>query len=348
MSEWIDTYEAPDWHSIAASRDSARTAAAKALGLRPWTQPMSVPTPEWLIPGLLQREALHMFSSDKGCYKTWLGLSLMLGGIYGTPVLGMEPMARFSTLYVAADSPNWDIGAQLRKLVAANAVLPSLETDSFILPFGVQFTNEEHVKLLVDMVVAYDIDHLAIDVKGYTQGNLDENSDAEQMLYYRVMKHFRDRLKVAVTIFHHFAKTTGKPRGAGTTEQAVEHSFLLTKNRAGLVTLTRDKIRGDEMWEKKSFTLARVGEGRQLEEVVSPAPTATTGIAAAVREGPPETTSKRPHPVLEYLSSGPKSRAQLLTLYTAMGKSPKSLDNKLQNLRRAGSIILDSDLWRLT
>ena len=347
-SNWLDALEAPDWHAIAASQEAALASSRALLGARPWTEPLRAPVPDWLIPGLLQRKAIHVISSDKGCYKTWLGLSYLVAGIYGLPVLGEQPTCRFSTLYVAADSPDWDIGAQLSKLLAAHSLKP-LPGDSFILPYGVQFTNDAHVTALIDLIAAWGIDHLAIDVKGYTQGHLDENLDSDQMLYYRVMKHFRDKLDLAVTIFHHFGKTNKTARGAGTVEQAAEHCFHLFKTKTG-VRLFREKIRGDELWTERLFTLGHQNSGRLLVPVEAaltpPAQPAPPSGAREMGDVPP-VTEVQTCCILSALAA-PKTRDQLTTIALSAGKTRKWLDNRLQYLKRTGRVSTDgAGLWTL-
>ena len=350
MTDWLQPYEAPDWHAIAASRSKAARAARDALGAHAWTEPMKVPLPDWLVPDLLQRKAIHMFSSDKGCYKTWLGLSLMMGGIYGAPVLGQAPTRKFSTVYVAADSPDWDIGQQLRKITLALEVKDKPFADSFVLPFGIQFTNEGHVNTLADLIVSHDIDHLAIDVKGYTQGQLDENSDTEQMLYYRVMKMFRDKLGCAVSIFHHFGKINKTARGAGTVEQAAEHAFHLFKTKTG-VKLYREKIRGDELWTERLFTLGHHNGGRLLvpiEAALSPESAPVSSVANCNTDQPAEPTVQRKKDRILSALVTSKSRDQLLLIAISDGKDRKWLDNRLQYLRRKKLIGTDGEgNWHL-
>lgn len=334
MSDWVSALD-HDYHSYAQGRTTAAEKARKLLGARPWTEVLSVEKPDWLITNILQKQSIHVISSPKGCYKTWLGLSTMLSGIYGTSVLGEMPTQRFSTLYVAADSTDWDIAEQLRKLLRGARKLPAPDPDSFILPFGVQFTNEEHVNLLVELISAYEIDHMVIDVKLYTQGNLDENSDAEQMLYFRVIKHFRDKLGVAVTLLHHFGKTTGTPRGAGTVEQAAEHCYELYRGKDS-VKLKRSKIRGEADWQERNFTLVDTNGGKLL------VPMETSLLAPATVK------PKEQDVVLTWLQDGPAPRNSLIALAIEIGRDHKWLDNKLQNLRKTGYIKRSEDgLWSL-
>ena len=108
-----------DLHELLSLRSHVLGQATAGLGASHWASVLSEPVPSWLVPGLLQKQAIPVLSSDSGCCKTWLGLSLMLSGLYGIPVLGQHPARPFSSIYLAADSPSWDIGQQLNKLLRA-------------------------------------------------------------------------------------------------------------------------------------------------------------------------------------------------------------------------------------
>jgi hypothetical protein len=260
-----DFTEQRDWASIVTHQEHVLAEAEKLLGITYWTEPMSATTPEWLLPGLLQKEALHVLTSDSGTCKSWLGLSLMLSGIYGIPVLGQEPTQKFSSIYLAADSPAWDIGQQTRKLLLAHHLRPNNDVPNFIMPLGFLFERPDHLQSLGNLVKAFDIDVFFIDVMLYTHTG-DENDNAFMArTVLRAAKFLRDELGLAVFFLHHNAKP--KPdmpasfRGAGTIVQAAEHHLTLSRKRDEII-LQAKKIRGETILpEYVPFTLAKTDNG---------------------------------------------------------------------------------------
>ena len=320
-----------DLHELLSLQNHTLDKASKTLGLAPWTSVLNSSPPDWLVPGLLQREALHVLSSDSGCCKTWLGLSLMLSGLYQVPVLGQHPTASFSSIYLAADSPTWDINQQLQKLLRGHQLAPSSrpqDVHAFIMPLGFVFDNEEHVRLIADFSRHWDIDALFIDVLLYSHlGDENDNSHMARTVL-RAAKYLRDELGLAIYFIHHNAKSLpGMPavaRGAGTIIQAAEHHFALAKH-SGVITMKIKKTRGDELLPPSlDFTLSKQHDGRVLSPLAIPTPI-----------GPPEPA------VTQWLKSGTLPRFQLMLKTKEAGQEIRWLDNQLQLLRRQNLIQTD-------
>lgn len=339
--------EPRDIHDILVLRDLVLDRANKELGATAWTDVLNVPVPEWLLPGLLQQESIHILTSDSGSGKSWLALSMMLSGIYDIPVLGIRPTKPFSSIYLAADSPRWDIGQQLRKLMDGHALPPPpSEPHAFILPMGFKFENENHVRLLADLSYHWDIDAVFFDVMLYTHSG-DENDNGE--MARRVLhpaKWLRDKCGLSLFFLHHNAKPQpDRPaayRGAGTIVQAAEHHHSLRK-RDGIITCRVEKLRGDELISggEIQFTIAKQNGGRVLEPCEAPKK---------------ETPSVPPEPSLIILMRQrgvALSRAALLEVvetHHLSGATPAKawLDNQLQYLKRKELVQRSpSGLWSL-
>ena len=324
-----------DWHEQESDRKNSLNALSGTLGVRPWVSYLSKQVPPFLVPGLLQSQALHVLSSDTGCCKSWLGLSLMLSGVFLLPVLDQVPSRAFSSIYLAADSPDWDIQQQLRKLLDAYRIPPedwNRAAGTFIMPIGMMLDDVQHVKDLTEFIKEWDIDVLFIDVMLYSHsGNENDNAYMARHVL-RASKYIRDVAGCAVFFIHHNAKPRPDGsvsfRGAGTIVQAVEHHFSLTKHN-GVILMEREKIRGDEneFFTTKAFSLARAHGGRYLQTVEPPAP--------------------KVDPLLEYLGDGPKSSEQLAEKFPSPSESPRQLENKLMYLQRKGSIIRYQLGWKL-
>jgi AAA domain-containing protein len=311
--------DAQDWHAIAAEADAAYAVAKSKLNVMPWYWPLSHPSPAWLLPGILQTSSLHVLSSSTGCCKTWLALSTFLSGIHGTPVLGINPARPFNSIYLAADSTTWDIGGQMRALLYSNGITPAAaDGPSFILPAGLLLDSKEHLDVLSDLITAFSIDALFIDVLLYAHSGDENDNSYMARTVLRNCKFLRDRFGLAIFLLHH----NGNPRlgeeprarGASTIIQAVEHHLTLRK-RSDIITLEVAKCRGVPSFTTLDFSLATIG---------------TEGKFLKLREH-----QLRDDAVLAAL---PATRASLGVTFAAPGRW---LDNALQRLRQEGKAITD-------
>lgn len=320
---------APDWAALDFNRGTAARAARQTLGASKWSEDLKVPPPPWLLPGLLQSQAIHVVSAPKGCRKTWLGLSMFLSGVYQKPLLDSTPTRAFRSLYIGADSPRWDIRGQLRSLCAGMEVKPQLLTEatSFITPYGPKFTEASHIKAITDLVISYQLDAIFVDVLLYVYDGLNENDNTDMGRLFQVIKYFRDNLGCAVVLLHHHAKSEGiGARGAGTITQAAEHHFELTR-KGDVVTLFREKLRGDEdqFWTRMPTLLERHNDGRRLA-VASP----------ALNDY-----------IIELLGSCDRTRRELVDMGSQAGFSPRSIDRALASLRNSRRLTASDGLWSL-
>lgn len=294
-----------------------------------WSEDLNRPQPPWLVPGFLQSQAIHVLSAPKAARKTWLGLYTMLAGIYGTEWLGTEIPRPFNSVYIAADSPRWDIRSQVKRLLIGMGRDPEfpLDSGSFILPYGFKFTNMRHTEVLSRLISAWNIRALFVDVLLYTYDGLSENDNTDMGNLFQVIKFFRDNLGVAVVLLHHHAKNPEVgARGAGTILQACEHHYELRRSGADKTIITREKLRGDEagLWDNIAFTLGRAGAGRVLSV----------------------DTWQPPGEIVAQLTMNPTmSRAELVAALSH--RSARWVDTQLAAMRQRELAASEGGVWRL-
>lgn len=315
----------PELAAIAAYESDLNAALASAnlrslLGARSLTEVAATKTPDWLIPGFIQRGSIHVLSSESGTGKTWLALQSMLAGATNTPFLD-HPLPRpFDTVFLGADSPDWDLGQQLRQLSLATGVTLPKNSASVLLPYGLNLLNAEHVKCLFDYVFNFGIDLIALDVLLYTYGGADENSNTDMAKVFHNLKFLRDKTGCAILALHHWKKGADIERGAGTITQAAEHTYVLRKEGDGSVVLERRKIRGEKDWAYLPLRL-------------TPGP---SGGLSFVKSDP------APPLLLTWFTfSRTMSRAQLLEKAIAAGYSSGWLGNQLTAAKRDGTLTTD-------
>ena len=320
----------PDFHIFEQSRDTSAASARRIFGATRWAEDLTRPAPEWLIPGFLQAQSIHVVSAPKSARKTWLGLHTMLCGIYQLPWLGQTASQRFESIYVAADSPRWDVRGQLHKLIRGSGLAPQVLTEcgSFLLPYGFKFTDLRHVSLMAELVAAWGIKAIFIDVLLYTYDGLNENDNTEMGQLFQIIKFFRDNLGLAVVLLHHHAKDpTIGARGAGTILQAAEHHYELRRHGPSTI-ITREKLRGDEdiCWKSAAFDLTHTTNGgRTLTQIVA-----------------------QPHPVETYLLEHPNSsRSEIVAWAQEQGRSARWADTILAVLRKSGKARSTDGAWEL-
>ena len=336
--------ERSDRSTILTLRDHVlREGKGVGLELVPWTTPMLDPVPDWLVPNLLQENAIHVLTADSGSYKSWLGLSLALSGLFGFPVLGQLPTRPFSSIYLAADSPRWDIGQQLRKLRLGNnlvGIRPFDDTHLFIMPLGFLFDNEDHVRKITDIIRHWDIEAFFIDVMLYSHSGDENDNSYMARSVLRAAKYLRDVADVAVYFIHHNAKPREGMavgfRGAGTIIQAAEHHFVVRRFKDKHAALKVKKVRGEEVIEEEiHYELSRRNNGRVLVPLDSypPQREVENQVADIAVPGLVDVLHKL----------GPSTRATIQAAMPSLGS--KAIDNSLSYLKAKGRIRREGSIW---
>jgi len=316
----------PEAAAIAAYESDIAASAASdiirsRLGARSLHEIAAVEPPDWLIPGFIQRSGIHVISSESGTGKTWLALQTMLAGATGMPLLGTTPTSKFDTLFLGADSPDWDLANQLRQLSRATGVNIPKTSESLLLPYGLNMLDAAHIGAMLDYISTHNIGLLVLDVLLYSYHGADENSNTDMARVFHGMKVLRDRAKCAILALHHWKKGADTARGAGTIIQAAEHTYVMRKEDSGAVLLERQKIRGESDWPSMLITLQPNDNGDGLHFV--------------------RTNPLPPLVISWFTMTKTLSRTQLLERTKEAGFSSAWLGNQLTALKRDGHLTTD-------
>lgn len=74
------------------------------------------PVPPMLVEGIVPSKGIVEVVSAPGVGKTWMALECGLAVALGRPAFGAFQAKKGKALYIGEDSPDWDIGQQLRKM----------------------------------------------------------------------------------------------------------------------------------------------------------------------------------------------------------------------------------------
>lgn len=317
----LDTYDTE------VERHAIEHTLSKLLGARSPHQLLLVPQPDWLIPGLVQKKSIHIISSESGTGKTWLALQMALAGASESQVLGMLPTKRFDSVFLGADSPDWDLANQLRQLARATGNDFPADSGTRFLPYGLDLLDPRHVDALVAYVHEFGIGMFVIDVLLYAYGSADENSNSDMARVFHSLKRLRDSTDCAIVALHHWKKGTTEFRGAGTIVQAAEHTYTMTLKEHGVVELKRQKIRGESDWSELNLKLC---------------PSELGGLHLALTEKPLA-------PMLMWFQFKPTlTREELEVKARSANYSAAWLGKSLTDYRRRGILVTDGKgTWSL-
>lgn len=282
------------------------------------------PVPPCLVPEFLYESSIHVLNAATQSCKTWLALQTMLCGQHELPWLSGARVRPFDTLYLAADSPKWDIGGQLRKLRLGLGIGPAPESASRVLPFGFNTLNKAHVKTVDAYCEAFpSVRCLMIDVLLYAYLGANENDNGEMAQVYHSFKRLRDKRGLAIFLLHHNRKADNEARGAGTVIQAADFSYLMAKRpKSTTIDLIREKVRSDSEWDNLSLVLQRNEfGGRHLLQTEN-------------FESAPSTL----HPILVQLAPGAELSRSLLLKALGSDFSEAWLDLHLAKLKQQNLI----------
>jgi len=227
----------------------------KANGL--WLSDLLMkPPPPWLFDRFLRDRSITMVNAEPFSGKTLFLLAMAIAMDANLPLFGkFAPLYPRSVLFIGGgDAPDWDYGAQAKKLMLGYGLDERHRSMSSvaILPYeGHRLTDQSFLDWLSEWHELNPFDVLIIDTL-LSVHRADENDARSMGAVFSVIKGIRDRFKAAVIFGQHDAKQQeGKsamyrPRGSSVIAGSVD--FILSlQRRKNRVKLTATKGRGAVM-----------------------------------------------------------------------------------------------------
>jgi hypothetical protein len=303
---------------------------------------------DWITALWVARGKLHMVDGDKGCGKSTLVLDALAAWTRGRGWLGGAPRPPAVCAIVAQED---GLGDTVKpRLVAADADLSKV----LVLPVGEVPTFPEFVSELEAAIVAHGIQFLSIDSVMSTLGDLNSHKDQDVRTALMPLRAMLERTGCTAFAIRHLNKMTGASaahRGMGSVAFAsvARLVWLLGPDpeQPGRFVMSRSAGNLGRTPRSRTYTLTagsdtsadvRIAWGEESDQ------TADT-LVAPPRPGPrPETLEHAKGYLRDLLSSGPKSRREVLEAAAKVRLAEKTVQRAAKDL---GILSLPSGKERL-
>ena len=249
----------------------------------PCIQTMEIPPIDYLVPGMISRNTITLWTGADGTAKTFLALKMAIAVATGGEFLGCR-CQQAAVLYLDYENPSFAIRDRL-DLMAGEMIVPDLHVWGTWLEHQPPQIGSELL-----LTIAKESRPLII-VDPFRYSHSAEENDSTEMM--AVMQHLRYCAAAggAVVILHHPAKTEGSTgRGSSAIKGAADLAFLqemadpkdggqitlkCIKNRFGEthpVTIRPNFDKGTfEVTDSPAFT-KRTAESERLQRIISEMP----------------------------------------------------------------------------
>ena len=168
----------------------------------------------------LREDTLGVVTAPSFTGKTMFALDMAICMDFNLPLFGLYPPRRPShrALYLGLDSPKWDLGGQLLKLMRGHGLPPEqralFDTD-LIIRQGIHFTDPKFHEWLARYYDAYPFTVLIGDTyRKLKPPHMAENSNDEATAFMAVAGDMRDKHPgMCFMLLHHVVKPTEVNRG---------------------------------------------------------------------------------------------------------------------------------------
>ena len=208
----------------------------------PCIQTMEIPPIDYLVPGMISRKTITLWTGADGTAKTFLALKMAIAVATGGEFLGRR-CQQAAVLYLDYENPSFAIRDRL-DLMSGEIVIPNLHVWGTWLKHQPPQIGSE----LLLTIAKESCPLIIVDPFRYSH-SAEENDSTEMMA---VMQHLRYCAAAggAVVILHHPAKTEGSTgRGSSAIKGAADVAFLqemADQNDGGQITLKCIKNRFGE------------------------------------------------------------------------------------------------------
>ena len=173
----------------------------------------NLPSPKWLVSGLIQESTICMLAGPGGLGKSFLALGIARAMASGGPFFGKQTQ-KGKTLYVVGEGAA-AFGDRARAWDEAHPMLRVPADGVAYVTQGVNLKDPESVETLATMVRDGDYALVILDTLSQLAYLDNENNNAEVALTFRAIKSIRDaREGTTVLVIDHTPVNGGKVRGA--------------------------------------------------------------------------------------------------------------------------------------
>lgn len=173
----------------------------------------NLPSPQWLVEGLIQESTICMLAGPGGLGKSFLALGIARAMASGGPFFGKKTQ-QGKTLYVVGEGAA-AFGDRTRAWDEAHPTLQVPADGIAYVTQGVNLKDPASVETLATMVKDGDYSLVILDTLSQLAYLDNENNNAEVALTFRAIKSIRDaREGTTVLVLDHTPVNGGKVRGA--------------------------------------------------------------------------------------------------------------------------------------
>jgi hypothetical protein len=181
-----------------------------------------------------------------------------------------------------------------------------------------------------DGLVPVQLDVLVLDTLHNATAGADENSAKDAGLVQASMRKLRDTLGCTNVLVHHAGKNGANERGSSAIRASADTVLRATKV-GNSYTLACEKLKDDDTWPAKSFTL--------VPDSIWPGTSVRVQWQGDATTDASDGTKTRERRLLAYLDENANARYTADELAQNAGdESPTSVHNSLKRLRDAGSV----------
>ena len=211
-----------------------------------WPNELQYKPPEWLIRGVLERDAFAQMFGDVGNGKSFMAIDWACRIATGTPWRGKE-VKKGPVIYICGEGQN-GFGRRLKAWEEHNGV-PLGEARLGMVP-AIAMTDAVHLKALVD-AIARQLGRapalIVLDTVARCFGGGDENSTSDMNKFVAACDAIRQLYRCTVLAVHHVGHgDKSRARGAIALKAALDSEYRVEKDGRQM-TLTPTKLKDAEL-----------------------------------------------------------------------------------------------------
>lgn len=202
---------------------AARQLEPKRLTVLNRDQWDTLPRPQYLIKGVLNRASVMHLVGGWGTYKSFTMLDMAAHIGAGLPWHGRR-VCQGTVLYVCAEG----ITGWYPRVLAWEQHHGRRMDGVKLIPEAIQLTSDADYHMLIQAIVELRPDILVIDTQAQCTVGADENSNTEMMRIMRRVTTVAQKSGAAVVMVHHSGHDTDRGRGASAVAGAMD-TIIMTK-----------------------------------------------------------------------------------------------------------------------